>query len=97
MSKPDGRFDWMPTYARFRQDLAEGGDADAFAAQVIDGEYEHALEEARAHGWTGVFQDGPHVFTVPNADTMQFGLIWTQPDDELTTFVVSPQPLPWLV
>ncbi|MCM2481856.1 hypothetical protein ACVCIC_28865 [Burkholderia glumae] len=96
MSKLDGRFDWMPTYARFRKDLAEGGDADEFAGQVADTEYGEAMEQARAHGWSGVFHDEPHVFTLPGPDTMQFGLVWTQPDAELTTFVVSPQPLCWV-
>jgi hypothetical protein len=27
---------------------------------------------------------------------MQFGLVWTQPDEKLTTFIVSPRALPWL-
>ncbi|RBB35692.1 hypothetical protein DPV79_27100 [Burkholderia reimsis] len=85
----------MRTFAELRRELAEDG-ADEFIGGVLDIEYEAAMEAATASGWSGDFHDEPHAFILPSADTMRFGLIWTQPDNELTTFVVSPQPLPWL-
>ncbi|MPW05880.1 hypothetical protein GCT19_09510 [Paraburkholderia sp. CNPSo 3155] len=94
MSKPDGQFQWMRTLAELRAELDASG--DSFTREVIDLECGAAKEQARAAGWSGEFHDEPRVFVVPNSDTMQFGLIWTQPDDKLTTFVASPQPLPWL-
>jgi hypothetical protein len=94
MPRPASAFNWMPTLARIRE-LVEA-DGGQFALQLVDAEYEAATEAARAFGWDGQFMEGPHVFTLPNADSMQFGLVWTQPDDRLTTFIVSPRRLPWL-
>jgi hypothetical protein len=94
MPRPASAFNWMPTLARIRElVVADGGQ---FSLQLVEAEYEAATEAAREHGWDGEFFDGPHVFTLPNPDAMQFGLVWTQPDDALTTFIVSPRPLPWL-
>jgi hypothetical protein len=94
MPRPASAFDWMPTLTRIRE-LVEA-DGGSFALQLVDAEYESATEAARAFGWDGQFLGEPYVFTLPNPDAMQFGLVWTQPDETLTTFVVSPRPLPWL-
>ncbi|HIE1653688.1 TPA: hypothetical protein ACXJGC_004990 [Burkholderia cenocepacia] len=80
------------TIAELRRELAEGG-VDEFMGDVLDIEYEAAMAAAAAaaaSGWSGGFRDESHVFLSPNADNVKFGLIWMQPDDELTAFVVSP-------
>ena len=94
MPRPASAFNWMPTLERIRE-LVEA-DGGKFSLQLVDSEYEAATEAARAFGWDGQVLEGPHVFTLPNADSMQFGLVWTQPDEKLTTFIVSPRALPWL-
>jgi hypothetical protein len=94
MPKPDGLFHWMRAFDELRKELDAAG--DSFWREVVDREYEVAMESAKASGWSGDFRDAPRVFVLPDADTMRYGFVWTQPDDELTTFVVSPLPLPWL-
>jgi hypothetical protein len=60
------------------------------------------LEKAKAHadqcGWEGDMVEGPFVFGVPprhGYNTFDVGFAWKQ-DNNGTTYVVSPVPMPWL-
>lgn len=62
--------------------------------------YASALEAARGHGWEGDFRGDstPRVIFLPESDcgiTFKPAFIWKQ-DNNGTTFVVSPYPMPWL-
>ena len=53
---------------------------------------------AAEEGWEGDVTEGPYIFALPPADgynTFSVGVAWKQ-DNNGTTYVVSPQPLPWL-
>jgi hypothetical protein len=93
---PDGRFDWMPTFAELRaRQAAEGGGFD----EVLDVELETAKEAALAAGWAGGFLERPRVFSLPCRDMLRFGFFWTQPVEGLAgpaTFAIAPFELPWL-
>jgi len=56
-----------------------------------------ARDAASKLGWEGDFREEPRVFWLPDADTgeLVFGFVWKQ-DNNGSTFVVSPLPLPWL-
>jgi hypothetical protein len=94
MAQPASSFAAMPTLAQTREIVLQ--DSGQFAQEVFDQECKDAMEVAKESGWDGEFLVEPHVFTLPNREDMQFGIVWTQPDEERTTFVVSPLPLPWL-
>jgi hypothetical protein len=48
-------------------------------------------------GWEGDFNGPPRVFTLPDPDRCEYldGFVFQQ-DHRLTTFVISPFPMPWL-
>lgn len=96
--KPEGAFGWLRSFAELRKNLAE--ENDDLACKQMDVEFEGAAEAAREAGWTGQFDEESHVFVLPAEVTMQFGLLWTQPDndfpDEPLVFIISPHALPWL-
>jgi hypothetical protein len=56
-----------------------------------------ALEAARKVGWEGDFREGPFVSVLPDPDNMGTTVYvgWKQ-DNNGTTFIVSPFPLPYL-
>lgn len=55
--------------------------------------WEDAKNLARVHGWEGDFREDPRVFWLPSEHTFVYGFVFKQ-DNNGTTFVVSPQPLP---
>lgn len=57
--------------------------------------WESAKEAAYAEGWEGDFRHKPVVFWVPTSTTFEFGFAFKQ-DNNGTTFVISPVPMPWL-
>ncbi len=46
-------------------------------------------------GWEGIIQDGIWVFAIPDDVETKVGFVWKQ-DNNGTTFVISPIPLPHL-
>ena len=46
-------------------------------------------------GWEGDFRHEPKVFWIPDENAFAYGFVWKQ-DNNGETYVVSPQPLPWL-
>lgn len=56
---------------------------------------ENGKAAARRVGWEGDFRDDPHVGFLPRYDSLLPYVVWKQ-DNNGTTFVVSPVPLPYL-
>jgi hypothetical protein len=54
-----------------------------------------AQDLASGLGWEGDFKNDPVVFWVPAEDRFIYGFAFKQ-DNNGSTFVVSPVPLPWL-
>jgi hypothetical protein len=52
-------------------------------------------ELATENGWEGDFRGSAYVFWIPDEHNMRYGFVWKQ-DNNGTTFVVSPVPLPHL-
>jgi len=81
----------------FLDDLSEDDCADAYRARC-ELFVAEAKKLARQAGWEGDMSEGPNVFGIPPGDTMPnfvMGLAWKQ-DNNGTTFICSPVPLPWL-
>jgi hypothetical protein len=61
--------------------------------------FERNLEAAKSLAkdlfWEGDFREGPFVFAIPGDLEMRYGFLWKQ-DNNGTTFVLSPEPLPYL-
>lgn len=59
--------------------------------------FEAAKRLARDAGWEGDYRhnDGPGVFWLPDDTAFTYAFVWKQ-DNNGTTFVVTPHPLPWL-
>lgn len=56
-----------------------------------------ALGAARNVGWEGDIREGPLISAIPSADgDVRYIIAWKQ-DNNGTTFVATPYPLPWLV
>lgn len=82
--------------------LAEGHDEfehpDGINTDEVRGfltAWESAKQAAKQHGWEGDFRNDPSVFWLPAEHSFEFGFVIKQ-DNNGTTFVVSPRPLPWL-
>lgn len=71
------------------------GDIDAQTIREFLEGWEAAKEAAGEVGWEGDFRGHPRVFWLPSEYDCQFGFVFKQ-DNNGTTFVVSPQPLPHL-
>lgn len=59
--------------------------------------FEMAKEMATEVGWEGDWKSyaKPRVFFLPGETNFEYAFAWKQ-DNNGTTFVISPQPLPWL-
>lgn len=81
----------------FEHQLAEVYAADDVPAVLRDYlEFrDAALGLARKIEWEGDFREGPFVAGLPSIDQSRILIAWKQ-DNNGTTFVVSPSPLPWL-
>lgn len=68
------------------------------APDVSVDDFEYAWGEAKelayGAGWEGDFKHDPVVFWVPVTDGFQYGFVFKQ-DNNGSTFVVSPVPMPW--
>lgn len=58
-------------------------------------EWEQAKKLAKKKRWEGDFRIPPRVFFLPNEVKFEYGFVFKQ-DNNGTTFVISPRPLPWL-
>ncbi len=56
---------------------------------------QRARSLAEEAGWEGDYRDRPRVFWLPDENDFSCGFVWKQ-DNNGTTYVVSPHPLPWL-
>lgn len=65
------------------------------SAYKIMKDFKFARAAMEGQGWEGDFRDGPKVFFLPNDTEFQWGFVWKQ-DNNGETFIVSPQPMPWL-
>jgi hypothetical protein len=59
--------------------------------------FARARDLALALGWQGDYRHGnePRVFMLPEGDAFAYAFVWKQQENG-STFVVSPRPLPWL-
>lgn len=57
--------------------------------------WESAKAKASEHGWEGDFRNEPAVFWLPSEGDFDYAFVFKQ-ENNGTTFVVSPQALPWL-
>ena len=57
--------------------------------------FQEARKLAVQVGWEGDFRQEPKVFWIPDENAFAYGFVWKQ-DNNGETFVVSPQPMPWL-
>lgn len=64
-------------------------------AYKITKDFKAAMAAMEGQGWEGDFREGPKVFFLPNDTEFQWGFVWKQ-DNNGETFIVSPQPMPWL-
>lgn len=82
--------------------------AEEKAAEIVHGQpsYSEPLEKffsdikqarelAKKAGWEGDYRDRPRVFWLPDEGSFSYGFAWKQ-DNNGTTYVISPHPLPWL-
>ncbi len=67
---------------------------DEAVLEFID-KWASAKDAASAKGWEGDFRHEPCVFWLPSEINFACGFVFKQ-DNNGTTFVVSPEPLPWL-
>lgn len=65
------------------------------AAEMIDIEYENALDAAQSAGWKGVADPAPYMFVLPNQVDFQFGFVLNASTEQTTT-MFSPLSLHWL-
>lgn len=81
------------------QDSAEGGAEPGVHLMSRLAELGRDLTDAmngfKQVGWEGDVREGPFVFSVPGETEMSWGLVLKQ-DNNGTTFVASPVPLPHL-
>jgi hypothetical protein len=71
------------------------GYSDAVSVKDFLADFENAKVLAKEHGWEGDYRGEPHVFWIPVEGEVTYGFVWKQ-DNNGTTFIVSPQPLPWV-
>ncbi len=94
----DFGWDSCPTvedyYATLAKDVFRG-----YARQENLNEFRDNFKTAKAMasdiGWEGDFRGEAHVFMMPDEDQFTYGFAWKQ-DNNGTTFVISPQPMPHL-
>lgn len=80
--------------ARMQSEFLEN-DIDPSEVQHFLANWESAKAEASAAGWEGDLRHEPVVFWIPDDTEFSYGFILKQ-DNNGTTYVVSPVPLPWL-
>lgn len=105
----DWGWDFLPTVEQMAAKYAENDAAAAIEQNpFVDGpvvldfldEFREAKEAARAKGWEGDYrgEGRPRVLFLPGAGSncaFQHAFAWKQ-DNNGTTFIISPYPLPWL-
>jgi len=69
--------------------------ADSVGEGQFLSDWASAQEAANSKGWEGDFRHEPCVFWVPGVGGFEYGFVFKQ-DNNGTTFVVSPRPLPGL-
>lgn len=89
--------DVAATMARTRVKYEPFGNSDFDAVKKLLADYQHAKELADGIGWEGDIRGGDEVsvFFLPDENEFAYAFVWKQ-DNNGTTFVVSPRPLPWL-
>lgn len=70
-------------------------DVDIDRAQTFLKDWRLAQIRAKASGWEGDFNWGPCVFWLPAEVSFNYGFVFKQTNNGCT-FIVSPEPLPWL-
>lgn len=70
-------------------------DVDASALHSFLAAWTSAKDAASSKGWEGDLRIEPVVFWVPNDTEFSYGFVLKQ-DNNGTTYVVSPVPMPWL-
>lgn len=71
------------------------GEIDSREIREFIDKWEAAKEAAKNKGWEGDFRHEPCVFWLPFDTGFIYGFVFKQ-DNNGTTFVISPEPLPWL-
>jgi hypothetical protein len=75
---------------------AEGGELhDTPSLEEFLSGWGSAKDAASKRGWEGDFRDQPVVMWLPDDTEFSFGFVIKQ-DNNGTTYVVSPHPLPWV-
>jgi len=101
----DWAWEFLPTVQEIATRFA-ASDAELIVADATEFEtmyhsdfgkhFALAKRLAREEGWEGDFGgNSPRVIFLPDENTFVYGFVWKQSNNG-TTFVVSPQPLPWL-
>lgn len=70
-------------------------DVDASELHSFLAAWESAKDAASTAGWEGDFRNEPVVLWVPDDTEFSYGFVFKQ-DNNGTTYVVSPVPMPWL-
>lgn len=76
-------------------EVAVQGDIDNQTVREFLEGWESAKEAAAEVGWEGDFRGHPCVFWLPSEYDCEFGFVFKQ-DNNGTSFVISPKPLPHL-
>jgi hypothetical protein len=77
------------------QGAGQGSNAAAADLRSFLAAWESAKDAATSEGWEGDLRNEPVVFWVPDDAEFTFGFVLKQ-DNNGTTYVVSPVPMPWL-
>ena len=79
--------------ADYNDEFDETGDVNKEEVEKFIFSWLHAKQAAKEVGWEGDFREPPRVFWLPGDNHFEYGFAFKQ-DNNGTTFVVSPQPLP---
>lgn len=85
----------VATIAGFNDVVKDIEGVNSSAVRGFLDRWDSAKSEASRKGWEGDFRHDPIVFWLPNEYDFEYGFVFKQ-ENNGTTFVVSPFPLPWL-
>ena len=84
----------LSTIAKAQDEQDDTDDLNTKGIQTFLNKWQSAKETAEECGWEGDFNGSPRVFCLP-LEGFDYGFVFKQSNNG-TTFVISPQPLPWL-